>query len=517
MFKRYRKARFLARITALSGLLITALPTAQAQLAAGKPKFLGNVSKTTSNPADFTSLWNQVTPENSGKWGSAEPTRDAINFTNTNVAYNLAKNNGFKYKHHVLIWGQQEPTWMAALSAADQRAEIEEWMDAVAAAFPNLDQIEVVNEPLNAPSSFRAAMGGNGTTGWDWVIWAFEKARAKFPGKQLLLNDYNILKSDAATTNYLTIINLLKDRGLIDGIGEQGHFLENTSATTIRNNLNRLAATGLPVYITEYDVNIANDANQQAKYQEQFPIFWENPQVRGVTLWGYRQGAIWRSDAYLKRTDETERPALTWLRSYVQNNTEIRVRAKGKLGSESIQVKVNGTTKGTFTLTTAMKEYVVYGTAGATIRVEFTNDATGRDVQVDYVKINNTTRQAEAQPINTGNYGNGGCRTAPGEWLYCNGYIEFTNGGVRLNAESIADNMVAEPGTLLEVYPNPAPGTFTVELPNHTRELSIFDQQGRLQRTYPAEGRSRLTVSPALPSGSYLLNVPGQTKRVIIE
>ena len=103
------------------------------------------------------------------------------------------------------------------------------------------------------------------------MIWSFEKARQYFPNAKLLINDYNIINSDSATTQYLTIINLLKDRGLIDGIGEQAHFYESTSLTTLQNNLNRLAATGLPIYISELDINLADDTAQLNRYQALVP------------------------------------------------------------------------------------------------------------------------------------------------------------------------------------------------------------------------------------------------------
>jgi endo-1,4-beta-xylanase len=63
--------------------------------------------------------------------------------------------------------------------------------------------------PDHAPAVYRDALGGAGTTGWDWVIWSFEKTRQYFPNAKLLLNDYSILSSDSATTQYLTLINLL--------------------------------------------------------------------------------------------------------------------------------------------------------------------------------------------------------------------------------------------------------------------------------------------------------------------
>jgi endo-1,4-beta-xylanase len=41
-----------------------------------------------------------------------------------------------------------------------------------------------------------------------------------------MLNDYSITNDGNATTNYLTIINLLKERNLIDLVGVQGHAFE---------------------------------------------------------------------------------------------------------------------------------------------------------------------------------------------------------------------------------------------------------------------------------------------------
>jgi endo-1,4-beta-xylanase len=286
------------------------------QLAKNKCRFLGNIISGYA-PSDFPSYWNQVTPENGGKWGSVESTRDVMNWSALDLAYATAKANGFLFKQHTFVWGQQQPGWMATLSAAEQKEEVEEWIKAYSERYPDTDFIDVVNEPLHAPAAYMNALGGSGTTGWDWVIWTFEKARQYCPNAKLILNDYNIINNDAASDQFLAIINQLKQRNLIDGIGEQGHFFETTPPETLTSNLNKLHATGLPIYITEYDINLSNDAAQSAKLQEQFPLFWKHPGVQGITFWGYRQGEIWRTEAYLVRSDGTERPAMTWLKSYV--------------------------------------------------------------------------------------------------------------------------------------------------------------------------------------------------------
>ena len=88
-----------------------------------------------------------------------------------------------------------------------------------------------------------------------------------------------------------------------------------------RTNLDSLAATGLPIYVTEMDIDGPTDEQQLRDYQRIFPVFWEHPGVRGITLWGFRRG-LWRDKegAYLIRKDGSERPALEWLRGYVRSD-----------------------------------------------------------------------------------------------------------------------------------------------------------------------------------------------------
>jgi len=87
-------------------------------------------------------------------------------------------------------------------------------------------------------------------------------------------------------------------------------------------NLDLLGETGLPIYVTELDIDGPTDEQQLKDYQRIFPVFWEHPAVKGVTLWGFRPG-LWRQKekAYLVRKDGSERPALKWLREYVGGTT----------------------------------------------------------------------------------------------------------------------------------------------------------------------------------------------------
>lgn len=311
-----RKRRLCPFLNMFLVAFLAAGPVAFSQIAADECKFLGNVISSTT-PSDFITYWNQVTPENAGKWGSVEATRDVMNWSALDNAYRMAKQNGLLFRQHTFVWGQQQPAWIESLTPDEQLAEVEEWIQLYCERYPDTDFIDVVNEPLHATPSYKKAMGGHGLTGWDWVIWAFEKARQHCPNAKLFLNDYNVVSSNGATTSYLQIINALKADGLIDGIGEQGHFPETTPMPTVEANLDRLAGTDLPIQITEFDINVANDAQQKSKYEEVFPVLWSHPGVEGITLWGYKQSQIWREDAYLVRANGSARPALSWLQDYI--------------------------------------------------------------------------------------------------------------------------------------------------------------------------------------------------------
>ncbi|MDP4180933.1 MAG: endo-1,4-beta-xylanase, partial [Bacillota bacterium] len=291
--------------------------TADAAMAKGS-KWVGNIIAG-SVPANFGTYWNQVTPENGTKWGSVEGSRGNMNWGNADTIYNYAKNNGIPFKFHTLVWGSQYPSWITSLSEADQKAEVLEWIQAAGKKYPKADFVDVVNEPLHSPAPFRNAIGGSGSTGWDWIVWSFEQARQAFPNSKLLINDYGIIGDTNAANNYVKIINILKGKGLIDGIGIQCHQfnMDTVSVSTMKNVLNILGATGLPVYVSELDMTGADDTTQLNRYKEKFPVLYESPYVKGITLWGYQYKATWIDNTWLMNSSGGERSALTWLKQYL--------------------------------------------------------------------------------------------------------------------------------------------------------------------------------------------------------
>jgi endo-1,4-beta-xylanase len=440
-FSKFKKCFLAILCSAVLGCLILPAGNAEAAMAKG-PKWVGNIIAG-SVPSNYATYWNQATPENASKWGSVEYSRGNRNWSNVDLIYKYCKTNGFPFKFHTLVWGNQEPSWIGSLSSADQKTAVTNWIQAAGAKYPDAEFVDVVNEPLHAPASYRNALGGNGSTGWDWIVWSFEQARQAFPNSKLLINEYGIISDPNATNNYIKIINILKGKGLIDGIGIQCHQfnMDNVSTNTMKSVLNTLGATGLPIYVSELDMT-GDDTTQLNRYKEKFPVLYESQYVKGITLWGYIQGTTWINNTHLILTSGQERPALTWLKQY--------------LASASAAPTNTPTTKPTDTPTPTPTGPVVQRSAFTTLEAE------------SYNSLNSST----IKTITTANGGSGLGYIEYGNYLVFN-KIDFGNGATSFKA------LVADSGTAnIELRLNSPTGTLIGTLPvASTGDWNTYQEQ----------------------------------------
>jgi endo-1,4-beta-xylanase len=75
------------------------------------------------------------------------------------------------------------------------------------------------------------------------------------------------------------------------------------------------------VLLSAVQVNAAtvygDDNTQMQRYSEKFPVSYEYPAVKGITLWGYIEGQTWKLGTHLITSSGVERPALKWLKQYL--------------------------------------------------------------------------------------------------------------------------------------------------------------------------------------------------------
>ena len=304
-------------------------------IADGAVKFLGNITTAGEIPDDFGTYWNQITAEYECVWINVEKERGKYDWSGCDLAYNWAKTNNAHFTYHTLLWGSQKPEWLNKLDVDETKKAFTDWLDAVKEHYPDLEMIEVVNEAVKTNNNYHSnfatsklieALGGDDGD-YKFVVTAFKMARERWPKAILIYNDYNTILWQKQEG--IDLINKIKTQGApVDAYGMQFH--ETTlhgsgyqclSSATLKRTLHEIhEQTGLPIYITQYDVGDKNDNFQKECYQEHIPLLMETEYVKGITLWGYVYGKTWVTDGnsgLIK--DGVERPALTWLKEYFKN------------------------------------------------------------------------------------------------------------------------------------------------------------------------------------------------------
>ncbi len=207
----------------------------------------------------------------------------------------------------------------------------------------------------------------------------------------------------------------------------------------------------------------------------------------------------------------------------------IVVRARGTSGSENIRVTVGGTQVDSYTASTSMSNRTINTSATGGINVEFTNDATGRDVQVDYIQVNGSTMQAESQTNNTGVYQNGSCGGSNSEWMHCNGYIGFSGYSGARNTEVSDQNQkgnqeviistVPEQEILSEemIFPNPVKDVLNISIPttaNTSYGTVIYNTNGVVTKKFTVQGGNNTVNVSELPAGTYIMKINMDDKTI---
>jgi len=94
-----------------------------------------------------------------------------FNWAALDAMYTYCEEHHLLFKEHCFVWGSEQPAWINSSNAA---ALVQAWMKAFCDRYPKTRIIDVVNEPLHAPLSYRDGIGDTGASGWDWIVNAFK-------------------------------------------------------------------------------------------------------------------------------------------------------------------------------------------------------------------------------------------------------------------------------------------------------------------------------------------------------
>jgi endo-1,4-beta-xylanase len=249
--------------------------------------------------------FNFLTAEYEMKWDVLEPSPGSHRFGAADTIVGFAMGNGMRVKGHTFLWHGATPTWVNGLSAADLRAAVERHILTVGEYFRGrVDAWDVVNEAVADDGSglrdtvFRQRLGDG------YIADAFRLARRADPDARLFYNDYGGEGLNAKSHRIYDLLRTLLAEGVpVDGVGLQMHISATTrpSDGAIAANIERLAALGLTVHISEMDVKV-NDAPgnqpmrlelQRAAYRDVVRVCVQAPKCEAVTFWGVTDAHTW--------------------------------------------------------------------------------------------------------------------------------------------------------------------------------------------------------------------------------
>ncbi|KAB2636042.1 hypothetical protein D8674_026576 [Pyrus ussuriensis x Pyrus communis] len=235
----------------------------------------------------FASRFKWTTFTNEMKWYSTEKTRGQENYTVADNMVKFAQKNGISIRGHNVFWDdpKYQPDWVKSLSPEEVRTAAAKRINSVVSRYQGqLIAWDVVNENLHF-SFYEDNLGENASAEF------YSTAQQLDPDTTMFMNEYNTIEysSDekSSPANYKKkleeILSYPRNENLSLGIGLQGHFGSGQpNIAYMRSTLDMLGAIGLPIWLTEVDVE--KDPNQAQYLEEVLREGYSHPAVQGIIM-----------------------------------------------------------------------------------------------------------------------------------------------------------------------------------------------------------------------------------------
>ena len=269
----------------------------------GRAGFRRSAEQTAKDITLLEEQFNQITAENDMKWALIHP-REGTNgydFVPADAFVNFGLSNKMYLVGHTLVWHSQTPNWVFAGTnppptnvtanvAANTNApgtnqvrgggfgggfgryngprasreellqRMREHIHTVVGRYKGkIKSWDVVNEAIaDGPGTnvLRNSLWSE-IIGPDFIAKAFQYAHEADPDAILRYNDYG-LENPAKRKKLITLIESLQEQKVpVHAIGSQAHLNVSITFEAMDQALTELAALGLPIHITELDVNTA--------------------------------------------------------------------------------------------------------------------------------------------------------------------------------------------------------------------------------------------------------------------
>ncbi len=269
----------------------------------------------------FLTNFNAAVTENALKWHDMEPRRGQINYATVEAMLGWTDRHGIPLRGHNIFWGipNRVQDWLKALPDDEFRAALKtRALDIGRRYRGRFAEYDLNNEMIHG-NYYEQRLGPGITRQMaEWV-------KEGDPSAVLYLNDYDIT-TGVRLVDYIRHIRSLLDQEVpLGGIGVQGHLhAESFDRKALHNALKKLSEFNLPIRVTEFNLPgqtskyyknpslRMSDAEEEAKARDLvdfYRICFSYPQVEGILMWGFWEGANWIPVSSLYRRDWTPLPA----------------------------------------------------------------------------------------------------------------------------------------------------------------------------------------------------------------
>ncbi len=239
-------------------------------------------------------------------WNVMEPSPENFNFGPADTVADFAADHDMEHIGVHFAWDQalldDLPGWVNAITdPVELRAVLTRRAEAIFERYPDLDRIDVINEPLETaagalyPNHFAAVLGS------DYIAELFAIVDAAAPDStQLFVNENFVEYFPAKADALVALVGDLVDAGVrIDGVGLQSHFILGApDFDLLARTGDRLEALGVSVFLSELDVPVAADVPNRAgvqaeRYRQAVAtcLGWASCDL--VNVWGVDDGHTW--------------------------------------------------------------------------------------------------------------------------------------------------------------------------------------------------------------------------------
>ncbi|XP_071079819.1 anti-sigma-I factor RsgI6-like [Haliotis cracherodii] len=240
--------------------------------------------------------FNWAVLENNLKWKANAPRANTSFYDGPVDTIKELRSHGIKVRGHCLVWSSETflPTWVRTLRGDDlRRAVIHRIDEAMKRTHGLVEHWDVNNENLHG-QWFQEVLQDR-----DYNLELFRIAHQADSGVKLFLNDNKVVARGANVQAYLAQATEFKNAHVgLYGIGAQTHFRDMTAPDPylIKNHLDTLAKTGLPIWITELDLYHPDEKTRADWYETALRSMFGHPAVEGIMIWGFWSKKQWRGE-----------------------------------------------------------------------------------------------------------------------------------------------------------------------------------------------------------------------------